>query len=221
MSRRTHNLRIGLSVISLILLVYVTGSFWKSIQRQRAYERLRKNGVLVFYECERWATLLEITSASSTNADLPKAPAEITAKGRQNGDAKFAFFHSDAIEPSVWKDLLYFPELRGFCMSVRSINEYDLSQIPLFRQLEELSLLGVESSIDAEAINKLRQMPSMKQLVLPREIAVKYDLPNRSDLGPVWNGYDELFFMWDENSESDEGRRGLIFANEKRSFTVR
>lgn len=221
MSRRTHNLRIGLSVISLILLVYVTGSFWKSVQRQRAYERLSKNGVLVFYECERWATLLEITSASSTNADLLKAPAEITAKGRQNGDAKFAFFHSDAIEPSVWKDLLYFPELRGFCMSVRSINEYDLSQIPLFSQLEELSLLGVESSIDAEAINKLKQMPRMKHLVLPREIAVKYDLQSQSDLGPVWNGYDDLFFMWDANGESDESRRGLIFANEKRSFTER
>lgn len=221
MSRRTHNLRIGLSVISLILLVYVTGSFWKSAQRQRAYERLSKNGVLVFYECERWATLLEITSTSSTNDDSLQAPAEIIVKGRQNDDAKFAFFHSDAIEPSVWKDLLYFPELRGFCMSVRSINEYDLSQFLLFSQLEELSLLGVESSIDTEAINKLRQMPRMKQLVLPREIAVKYDLPNRSDLGPVWNGYDELFFMWDENGESDEGRRGLIFANEKRSFTER
>jgi hypothetical protein len=221
MNGLSYRIKVGLFVLSSFLLLYFTGSFWNSVQRQRAYDRLRKNNVLVFYECERWATLLEITSASSTNADLLKAPAEIIVKGRQNGDAKFAFFHSDAIEPSVWKDLLYFPELRGFCMSGRSINEYDLSQIPLFSQLEELSLLGVESSIDTEAINKLRQMPRMKQLVLPREIAVKYDLPNRSDLGPVWNGYDELFFMWDENGESDEGRRGLIFANEKRSFTER
>jgi len=219
MNGMNRRISLGFLVLCLILLMAALGSFWKSVQRQRAYERLRENHVLVFYEGERWADLLEITSADPSG-DVLKAPTSKVLQGRQKDDAKFAFFVSDSIEPSVWDDLKHFPEIRGFCMSVRFVNENDLRQISSFNQLEELCLLAVESSIGAEAIEKLRQMPSMKQLILPREIAIKYNSSNRTDLGPVWNGYDEIHYMWDSTGEGDQGRRGMIFANAKRSFAA-